>query len=183
VSSRLWHKNGRGKSSEQIRTTGDSGPSVASPSKSHEQPCPSASQPSRRPRLTQYLSKETAQSQSPSRALHFAYYNFCRMHKGLRSSSYGGGHYAITSGAFGNCSAKGGPMRYAFTFIPWQFALLSCALYLAFQGAIGLVILAAVSAAGTVWGVSGPRWLWLGLNAAIFSAASVIAWRFSFPRL
>lgn len=71
-------------------------------------------------------------------------------------------------------------MRYAFSFVPWRFALLSCALYLTFQLVIGLVMHATIGERD--WAVGGPHWFWLILNAGVFFGASAIAWRFTFPQ-
>ena len=75
-------------------------------------------------------------------------------------------------------------MRLVFALIPWRFALLSCAVYLAFIVVLGFVgvasiVLLAVKKHGVL--IVYPRWFWLTLNTGVFLAASVIAWKISAP--
>jgi hypothetical protein len=73
-------------------------------------------------------------------------------------------------------------MRFAFQFVPIRFALLSSAIYLA--PVAGLAMLAAFINVVVFknWGFSASRSVWLVLNAGVFLAASVLAWRILYAR-
>lgn len=70
-------------------------------------------------------------------------------------------------------------MRFAFQYVPFRFAVTSCAVYLLLIGVLAGV---GMLVASRGWAISGPRWFWLTLNAVFFLAASAVAWRVLYPR-
>jgi hypothetical protein len=89
------------------------------------------------------------------------------------------GRFTILHEERENILSGGGFVRFAFEFIPFRFALLSCAIYMVFLIVIALA--AVIASAGRDWAISGPRWFWLTLNAAIFFAGSALAWKIIWP--